>query len=224
MQQEQQRAEREQQQLDAVRAMTHRLLPGHVASRFTLELLVIGNSSTNVSAAAFALHNDGHGGVRAGGTDGVALASGVHHYLRFYANTSFSWLGDNLGNLPPAGEPLPPLPAAGVLKSTRDQWRFYLNFCTFGYSTVWWDEARWTRELDWAALNGVNLVVHHFSPVSTGSFSNIPVPCNLTVQQQQPLRYASSGESGGRPRVGSAEGLRGRPRPPSRGARQAIAE
>ena len=36
-------------------------------------------------------------------SSGVAMASGVRHYLWHHANTSFSWWGDNLANLPPPG-------------------------------------------------------------------------------------------------------------------------
>ena len=31
----------------------------------------------------------------------------------------------------------------------------YLNVCAFGYSTPWYDWARWEEEIDWMALNGV---------------------------------------------------------------------
>lgn len=32
-----------------------------------------------------------------------------------------------------------------------------MNVCTFGYSYVHWDWKRWEREIDWMALNGVNM-------------------------------------------------------------------
>jgi alpha-N-acetylglucosaminidase len=35
--------------------------------------------------------------------------------------------------------------------------RHYLNVCTFGYTTPWWDWARWEREIDWMAWHGINL-------------------------------------------------------------------
>lgn len=31
--------------------------------------------------------------------------------------------------------------------------------CTHSYSFVWWDWARWEWELDWMALNGINLAL-----------------------------------------------------------------
>ncbi|QNA94288.1 hypothetical protein G4G29_19650 [Microbacterium sp. Se63.02b] len=33
--------------------------------------------------------------------------------------------------------------------------RYHLNVVTHGYSTAYWDEDRWERELDWMALHGV---------------------------------------------------------------------
>ena len=35
--------------------------------------------------------------------------------------------------------------------------RYYQNVCTVSYSMVWWDFSRWEREIDWMAMNGINL-------------------------------------------------------------------
>ena len=32
-----------------------------------------------------------------------------------------------------------------------------MNVCTMSYSAVFWDWARWEREIDWMALQGYNL-------------------------------------------------------------------
>lgn len=37
------------------------------------------------------------------------------------------------------------------------RFRYYQNVCTVSYSFVWWDWPRWEREIDWMALNGINL-------------------------------------------------------------------
>lgn len=37
------------------------------------------------------------------------------------------------------------------------RFRYYQNVCTVSYSSVWWDWPRWEREIDWMALNGINL-------------------------------------------------------------------
>jgi alpha-N-acetylglucosaminidase len=37
------------------------------------------------------------------------------------------------------------------------RFRYYQNVCTVSYSFVWWDWARWEREIDWMALHAINL-------------------------------------------------------------------
>ncbi|EFA74837.1 alpha-N-acetylglucosaminidase [Heterostelium album PN500] len=83
----------------------------------------------------------------------VNLASGINYYLKYYGQCSFTWTGDQCNltasNLPVVNNP--------VNIEILSQYRYYMNVCTFGYSTVWWDWPRWEREIDWMALNGYNL-------------------------------------------------------------------
>jgi len=44
-----------------------------------------------------------------------------------------------------------------IHKATPYQYRYYLNYCTFNYSMSWWDWERWQKEIDWMALNGINM-------------------------------------------------------------------
>jgi hypothetical protein len=44
-----------------------------------------------------------------------------------------------------------------VHKVTPYTYRYYLNYCTFQYSMAWWGWERWQREIDWMALNGINM-------------------------------------------------------------------
>ena len=44
-----------------------------------------------------------------------------------------------------------------IRKETSQDNRFYLNYCTYGYSMVWWDWERWKQEIDWMALHGINM-------------------------------------------------------------------
>ena len=39
----------------------------------------------------------------------------------------------------------------------RDKYRYFLNYCTFAYSTLSWDWDKWQEEIDWMALHGVNM-------------------------------------------------------------------
>ncbi len=41
--------------------------------------------------------------------------------------------------------------------STPFKFRYYLNVVTYGYTTPYWDWARWEQEIDWMALHGLNM-------------------------------------------------------------------
>ncbi len=86
------------------------------------------------------------------GTSGVAMASGFNYYLKNYCNVHISWCGNQV-NMP---KQLPQLKNK-VRKETPYQNRFYLNYCTYGYSMVFWDWKRWEKEIDWMALQGINM-------------------------------------------------------------------
>jgi alpha-N-acetylglucosaminidase len=72
-----------------------------------------------------------------------------------------SWWGDQLDVLPPSGSPLPAVPATGEVRSTSHGDRYYMNTCTFGYSTTFWDWARWEREIDWYCLSSLVTANNH---------------------------------------------------------------
>ncbi|TZF83169.1 alpha-N-acetylglucosaminidase [Pedobacter sp. BS3] len=86
------------------------------------------------------------------GSNALSVASALNYYLKYIAHCDITWNGTNL-NLP---NPLP-LPAGLVRKSTPYQYRYYLNYCTFNYTMSWWNWERWEREIDWMALNGINM-------------------------------------------------------------------
>ena len=37
------------------------------------------------------------------------------------------------------------------------RFRYYQNTCTVSYSFAWWQWPRWEREIDWMAMNGINI-------------------------------------------------------------------
>lgn len=86
------------------------------------------------------------------GTTGVAIASAFNYYLKYIANCQVTWNGTNL-NLP---EKLL-LPKTKIVKETPYNYRYYLNYCTFNYSMSWWSWERWEKEIDWMAMNGINM-------------------------------------------------------------------
>ncbi|XP_076164710.1 N-acetyl-alpha-glucosaminidase isoform X2 [Ptiloglossa arizonensis] len=86
------------------------------------------------------------------GTSGVAVAWGLHYYLKNYCNVHVSWDGNQL-DLPKT------LPNVHVTVTSNDRFRYYQNVCTAGYSFAWWQWNQWERNIDWMALNGINLAL-----------------------------------------------------------------
>ncbi|MBR4862725.1 MAG: alpha-N-acetylglucosaminidase C-terminal domain-containing protein, partial [Firmicutes bacterium] len=88
------------------------------------------------------------------GNDGVSLATGINHYLKYYCNVNISQVGDQV-NMPATM----PVIHQTVHRETKAQVRYSYNYCTLSYSMAFWGEEEWRNELDWLALNGVNVVL-----------------------------------------------------------------
>ena len=100
----------------------------------------------------FTLENQG-GKVVVGGNNANSMAVGLNRYLNRYCKTTVSWYADVPLDLPAV---LPDVPAAERVTARVPQ-RFFLNYCTWGYTMPFWDWDDWERFIDWMALNGVNL-------------------------------------------------------------------
>ena len=88
------------------------------------------------------------------GNNKLSISSGLGYYLRYHALSQISWTGDSLKNI--KNKKLPPLKET-IKKISKLQYSYYMNTCTHSYSSSWWDWPRWEREIDWMALNGINL-------------------------------------------------------------------
>jgi alpha-N-acetylglucosaminidase len=85
------------------------------------------------------------------GNNGLAIASALNWYLKYYCQCQVSLKTRQL-RLPkrlPRVEPK-------VRRVSQDRWRYFLNYCCFGYSLPWYDWAQWEKLIDWMALNGIN--------------------------------------------------------------------
>lgn len=93
----------------------------------------------------------GHG-ITIKGSGANELAAGLGRYLE-EAGIDVSWYAVHKINTP-AQMPIPDstITAKLVLKD-----RFFLNYCTYGYSMPWWQWEDWERLIDWMALHGVNM-------------------------------------------------------------------
>ncbi len=101
----------------------------------------------------FELESTGKGKIVIRGNNSISMAMGFNHYLKYYCMTSVSWFADQPVQLP---EVLPEVPEK-IRKEARVPKRFFLNYCTFGYTMPWWQWQDWERLIDWMALNGINM-------------------------------------------------------------------
>lgn len=85
------------------------------------------------------------------GSSSVAICYAFHTYLREACSAMKTWSGERME--------LPETWPDFVLKkqTTPYEYRYFLNVCTFGYTTPYWDWERWEKEIDWMALRGVNM-------------------------------------------------------------------
>lgn len=90
-----------------------------------------------------------------GGNNVNAMACGLNHYLRYYCGVEIGWLSCETYNLPSKWPRL----TSKVTVPARVKDRFFLNYCTYGYTMPWWDWNEWEHFIDWMALNGVNVAL-----------------------------------------------------------------
>ena len=88
--------------------------------------------------------------VRAGSK--VNAVHGIYEYLKKYCCAQLSWCGNrelHITELPRFdGE---------FSRSWPQKYRVYMNYCTLDYSMCWWDFERWEKEIDFMAMNGINM-------------------------------------------------------------------
>lgn len=82
-----------------------------------------------------------------------SMAVGFNEYLQKYCHVTVSWYVNDQIALP---QVMPIIPMNERTEARVSQ-RFFLNYCTFGYTMTWWNWQDWERFIDWMALNGVNL-------------------------------------------------------------------
>ena len=89
-----------------------------------------------------------------------ALTTGLGWFLNHHLKVNISWNSLNEGK---PGQPYADLSnveqvkADAETRSSDARYRYYLNYCTFGYSMTTWTWDRWQREIDWMALHGINM-------------------------------------------------------------------
>ena len=126
-------------------ALIERVTPGY-GDQFVLELISAQEEEDVYEISS----KDGKVVLR--GNNPVALATAFNQYLKYVCKVHISWLGDHL-DLP---EKLP-LPSETVRNTIHGKYRVYMNYCTLSYSAAWWNWDRWQREIDYMAMNSINM-------------------------------------------------------------------
>ena len=138
----------------AVTELANRIGGKGAANKFKFVL----DSSMDATREVFVLGNE-DGKVLIKGNTISAITTGLGWYLNHYAKINIAWNSLNekadgvayvkLRNLP--------LPATEEKHTCDAPYRYYFNYCTFGYSMTSWTWKRWQQEIDWMALHGINM-------------------------------------------------------------------
>ena len=132
----------------AAHSLIGRLIP-EAANQFVVETIPADNSQDVFEIES----RDGKIVLR--GNNGVSIASALNLYLKQFCHCDISWDCGNQLNLP---KTLPVVPEKIRIVSPH-KFRYAYNFCTHGYTMAWWDWPQWEREIDFLALNGINLAL-----------------------------------------------------------------
>lgn len=84
------------------------------------------------------------------GSSPSAICYAMDKYLRDACGSMICWSGSKL-NIPQEW------PDWKEEATSPYQLRYFLNVCTFGYTAPYWNWDRWSQEIDWMALHGVNM-------------------------------------------------------------------
>ena len=95
--------------------------------------------------------------IKVAATSGIDLAYGAAWYLRTSCNMSFSWnrTGGHHIEVPKEW----PSVRTAVTRYRTVPISYFNNVVTFSYSYAWYDFGQWEAWLDWAALNGINVII-----------------------------------------------------------------
>ncbi|XP_059151841.1 alpha-N-acetylglucosaminidase-like isoform X1 [Physella acuta] len=136
-----------EQQAQAVKDLIRRLIKDR-ASEFNV---IVDPSIGPNNKDTFQLRST-ENGIEVTGTSGVAASMGFYYYLKYYCNGQRTWAGQQT-ELPPTL----PVITTPIKITTNDKFRYYQNVCTVSYTMAFWQWPRWEQEIDWMAMQGINL-------------------------------------------------------------------
>ena len=120
----------------AVEQLTHRLIPQY-ADRFVFEIV------PDEDRDYYSLESK-DGKIHISGNNANSMAAGLNYYLKYYCLTTVSWYADIPVEMP---DVLPMVEKPVVVEAKVDN-RFFLNYCTYGYSMPFWKWKDWERFID----------------------------------------------------------------------------
>lgn len=130
----------------AVSGLIERIAPGHGCD-FVVETIPAASGENVFEVEA----RDGKIVLR--GDSPLSQATAFNWYLKHDVFVDVSWYADDVVKLPVKL----PAPPEKIRRTTSLKDRFFLNYCTFGYTLPFWRWRDWERCIDWMALNGINL-------------------------------------------------------------------
>lgn len=95
------------------------------------------------------------------GSSAVAICKSFYDYLKTTDQGMITWSGKNVH----IGSPWKPVVKKRV--ESPYQHHYYFNVVTYGYTTPYWDFARWQKEIDWMSLHGLDM------PLINGAYEAI---------------------------------------------------
>ncbi len=124
-----------------------RRLLGNKSQAFRFELM-----TDSLDADRYSVEQSGNR-ILIKGNNANSMAVGLNQYLVNVCHTNVTWWAGDTVALPD----VLPMPEHKLQGRAACKSRFFLNYCTFGYTMPYWKWADWERMIDWMALNGINM-------------------------------------------------------------------
>ena len=135
----------------AVIGLITRVAGPEYANRFIIDPL----KADKIGMDNYTIEDSSDGKIHIAATSGVAAAAAFNWYLR---NRCQSYIGPITKRI--CFPAIPPCVGKEYENGSPFIYRYFLNFCTFGYTFAFWTWEQWEPFLDWAAMSGYNLILN----------------------------------------------------------------
>ncbi|XP_017470310.1 PREDICTED: alpha-N-acetylglucosaminidase [Rhagoletis zephyria] len=153
----------------AVRDLIIRTIGEDISKSFTV------NIDKTMASRSFEITKPSPSIIRIVGSDGVSVAKGFHHYLKYYLQKYVDWTHTHVELSLPLQ-----LPNVTIFSKSASDFIYYQNVCTWSYSFAWWTFSNWRRHIDWMAMMGVTLTI---APIQEQIWYEIYVKMGLTKDE-----------------------------------------